>query len=520
MSELNYKRSDQGGGTPSYSSQQAPFRRNRADAERWAQVVADNAVLARKLRDIGREPPASYHAPRGYQSVRGGKQIKQARTGKPQNGMPETPHYMPPTAWPPLEPAHEIVRQPKAQRELTACNAHLAAKLREVYRKHHVGHSPGDERAGIANPGSGNSSCSSGGKAAQGKMDCNERWALRTALYDSALGAAVGDAAVGTVGATAAAAAAAAAAGSFMAGGRTLDLEQASVPKSLGVALCGGCGARCFYAADGVRLMRCRGCKAAWYCSEACARLDYQSHKAVCKHSSTGHWTPGGIRPAEDCWVSNAAMAEVRQELRRRAAALAAAGAAGAASLAVAAAVARVGGPGCCAAAAADDNDASYKPMGSCSYPGSAPSPQQQQQRSSQRQQQQQQPGLPHQRRRQQLTPRPAGSPCGGRSSSAQPQRRSVTGNVTGVPALEEGELEDEADVLFSLESKYRELRNRELQAERKLQEVEFRANHGLDGPRPCMFSMKRFAAAASTGKGGSRGGDGARRPASAGPQE
>lgn len=54
---------------------------------------------------------------------------------------------------------------------------------------------------------------------------------------------------------------------------------QASVPKSLGVAHCGGCGARCFYSADGLRLMRCRGCKAAWYCSEACAQLDYASHK-------------------------------------------------------------------------------------------------------------------------------------------------------------------------------------------------------------------------------------------------
>ncbi len=54
---------------------------------------------------------------------------------------------------------------------------------------------------------------------------------------------------------------------------------QASVPKSLGVTHCGGCGAKCFYAADGVRLMRCRACKAAWYCSEACAKLDYQSHK-------------------------------------------------------------------------------------------------------------------------------------------------------------------------------------------------------------------------------------------------
>lgn len=28
--------------------------------------------------------------------------------GKAQSGMPETLHYVPPTAWPPKEPAHEV----------------------------------------------------------------------------------------------------------------------------------------------------------------------------------------------------------------------------------------------------------------------------------------------------------------------------------------------------------------------------------------------------------------------------
>jgi hypothetical protein len=94
-------------------------------------------------------------------------------------------------------------------------------------------------------------------------FDCNERWALRTALYDG------GGADLAAAKAAAVAAAAA----------NAQDLEQASVPKSLGVATCGGCGCKCFYAADGPRLQRCRACKAAWYCSEACAKLDFTSHK-------------------------------------------------------------------------------------------------------------------------------------------------------------------------------------------------------------------------------------------------
>ena len=40
--------------------------------------------------------------------------------------------------------------------------------------------------------------------------------------------------------------------------------------------------------------------------------------QAACKYVTTGHWAPGGMRPAEECWVNNAAMAVVRRELQLR----------------------------------------------------------------------------------------------------------------------------------------------------------------------------------------------------------
>lgn len=54
---------------------------NSRDAEQWARAAADNVVMARKLADIGREPPAGFHAPGGYKSVAGGQQARQQRGG-------------------------------------------------------------------------------------------------------------------------------------------------------------------------------------------------------------------------------------------------------------------------------------------------------------------------------------------------------------------------------------------------------------------------------------------------------
>ncbi|KAG2485673.1 hypothetical protein HYH03_015645 [Edaphochlamys debaryana] len=465
MSELNYTGGGGGAKGPrgvDYASQQAPHQRNRVDSERWARVEAENAVMARKLADIRREPPAGFHAPRGYGSVAEGQRRRQERKGKPASDMPETQHYVAPTPWPPAEPAHEPLRRARAEREASNQNSHLASKLRATY-----GHRDDSliEHNGL---GSG--------------LDCNDRWAGRTALYDTSPDAGRGTmrAPGGFAGAAAARSSLAAAAASGV--GCALDLEQASVPKSLGVARCGGCGASCFYAADGPRLMRCRACKAAWYCSEACAKLDYTSHKALCKYHTTGHWAPGGLRPAEEMWVNNAAMAVVRQDLRRRAAANTPGGGGGSASGSPASAAAGGGGGGGGGSAVRHRPRPSSASAASTSGRSPAAGP-----------------GL--------------GSALKAAAAAASP-RRSVIGFKTGIQEMDPDQVDGEMDVYFELDSKYKKLREMEIAAEKELAEVEFRANNGLDGPRPCMYVMKRFAEAPpkpGTGR--------AARPVSAGPK-
>jgi hypothetical protein len=94
-----------------------------------------------------------------------------------------------------LDYAIQIVRQPKAQRELDIGNGHLAAKLREAYR-HHGGSLLEKHKLGHG-------------------FDCNDRWVQRTALY-GAVGSATGRAAAGPGGGG----------GMDAAGARVLDLEQ------------------------------------------------------------------------------------------------------------------------------------------------------------------------------------------------------------------------------------------------------------------------------------------------------
>ncbi|MEW5315390.1 MAG: hypothetical protein WDW38_006823 [Sanguina aurantia] len=98
----------------------------------------------------------------------------------------------------------------------------------------------------------------------------------------------------------------------------TANLEAASVPKSLGMASCSGCAVKCFYNADGRKLSRCRMCKQAWYCSETCAKSDWQGHRGLCKLNSNGFWSAFGPRPNEEYWVTNSAQAGVRRALQHR----------------------------------------------------------------------------------------------------------------------------------------------------------------------------------------------------------
>lgn len=91
-----------------------------------------------------------------------------------------------------------------------------------------------------------------------------------------------------------------------------------SIPKTLGCAICSGCSRKSFFNADGVKLTPCQSCGQVYYCSRACAVVDYQSHKLICNYHKNRHWMPFGTRPMEDQWVDNSAMTQVRQMLRRR----------------------------------------------------------------------------------------------------------------------------------------------------------------------------------------------------------
>ncbi len=99
------------------------------------------------------------------------------------------------------------------------------------------------------------------------------------------------------------------------------------------------------------------------------------------------------------------------------------------------------------------------------------------------------------------------GGKAGGGSAGAKGVRAS------GVEPLAVEQMDGEMDVLFGLSARYKELRERELEAEREQREVEWRADNGLDGPRPCMYQPRRFAPPSGGQGQGGKGG----RPASAG---
>jgi len=93
-----------------------------------------------------------------------------------------------------------------------------------------------------------------------------------------------------------------------------------SVPKSLGLAQCAGCGVRSFYMAGGVRLSPCaRGCNQVFYCSETCARVDWPMHGPYCKWVTNGQWMQPGCRTSQQLWVANASLAAGRALLKKKA---------------------------------------------------------------------------------------------------------------------------------------------------------------------------------------------------------
>jgi hypothetical protein len=89
----------------------------------------------------------------------------------------------------------------------------------------------------------------------------------------------------------------------------------ATLPKTVGVAVCAGCGFKSFAGADGRSLQTCAKCQAVFYCSLACALVDATAHRAVCGHVTAGRWQP--FRPVEQNWVVSGSMTKDRAELKR-----------------------------------------------------------------------------------------------------------------------------------------------------------------------------------------------------------
>ncbi|GAQ85390.1 hypothetical protein KFL_002320240 [Klebsormidium nitens] len=89
----------------------------------------------------------------------------------------------------------------------------------------------------------------------------------------------------------------------------------ATIPKTVGVRACAGCGFKSFSGADGRVLQTCARCRAVLYCSLACALVDRVSHRAVCAQVTQGRWQP--FRPVEQNWVVSGSMARERAALKR-----------------------------------------------------------------------------------------------------------------------------------------------------------------------------------------------------------
>jgi len=42
-----------------------------------------------------------------------------------------------------------------------------------------------------------------------------------------------------------------------------------------------------------------------FYCSAACATIDWHTHEPYCHHATTGHWPRVGCRASKDMWTQN-----------------------------------------------------------------------------------------------------------------------------------------------------------------------------------------------------------------------
>ena len=75
-------------------------------------------------------------------------------------------------------------------------------------------------------------------------------------------------------------------------------------------------GRKSFWGADGKALTPCHECGKVFYCSHACATLDWTAHKQLCGYHTTGQWKP--TRPMAEFWIGSSAQAVERELLLHR----------------------------------------------------------------------------------------------------------------------------------------------------------------------------------------------------------
>mmetsp|Transcript_15522 Transcript_15522/g.38804 ORF Transcript_15522/g.38804 Transcript_15522/m.38804 type:complete len:367 (-) Transcript_15522:143-1243(-) len=242
-----------------------------------AEIERVNRIMGKKLQEIKREPPSAFHAPNSYKSMRGGRNPGMQRTTMMQGRTASKPQQ----EWPPVPDETELVNRGARQREIEQENVRIAAKLDDRYKRRK------DSFVTANQLGKG--------------VDLRGAWQERTAIYRGS---------PSKRGARASAASTK----------RPPAAADTGVPKSLGVALCSGCGKKSYYGADGKRLRPCEHCASVWYCSDTCAKVDWQHHKKMCKYVSGGQGagTWSATTPAEDCWISNAAMRRGRELLAEK----------------------------------------------------------------------------------------------------------------------------------------------------------------------------------------------------------
>lgn len=118
-----------------YSHLSLPAANNRRDRDTWNTVHRDNVTLARKLKDIARQPPSTFHAPRGTESLRRRDAADSGHTPmhvSAPSAMTGTFTYVEPKHYQPGSLHGRTQKETQQQR--ASSNMLLAKKLQERYQ--------------------------------------------------------------------------------------------------------------------------------------------------------------------------------------------------------------------------------------------------------------------------------------------------------------------------------------------------------------------------------------------------